>query len=43
MTLWDFLDACQFNQELYIYLMSDYGEHFPVYHGTKKKYRFLGR
>ena len=35
MTLWDFLYTCQYNQELYIYLMNDYGEYLPVYHGTK--------
>lgn len=36
MTLWDFLGACQCIQELYIYLMNDYGEYLPVYHGTKE-------
>lgn len=35
MILWDFLDTCQCNQELYIYLTNDYGEYLPVYHGTK--------
>ena len=35
MTLWDFLGTCQCTQELYIYLMNDYGEYLPVYHGTK--------
>lgn len=36
MTLWDFLDTCMGDQELYIYLMNDYLEYLPVYHGTKE-------
>lgn len=40
MTLWDFLSACQCTQELYIYLMNDYGEYLPVYHGTKENIDF---
>lgn len=40
MTLWDFLDTCQCNQELYIYRTNDYGEYIPVYHGTKQKIDF---
>ena len=41
MTLWDFLSACQCNQELYIYLMNGYREYLPVYHGTKQDIDFL--
>lgn len=40
MTLWDFLNTCQYDQELYIYLMNDYGEYFPVYHGAKSDIDF---
>lgn len=40
MTLWDFLDTCQYYQELYIYLMNDYGEYLPVYHGAKSDIDF---
>lgn len=40
MTLWDFLDTCQCDQELYIYLTNDYGEYIPVYHGTKQEIDF---
>lgn len=36
MTLWDFLSACEYDQELYIYLMNNYAEYLPVYHGTKE-------
>ena len=42
MILWDFLDTCQCNQELYIYLVNDYGEYFPVYHGMKEDIDFWG-
>ena len=42
MILWDFLDTCQCNQELYIYLTNDYGEYIPVYHGTKQDIDFWG-
>lgn len=42
MTLWDFLDTCQYNQGLYIYLVNDYGEYFPVYHGAKGDIDFWG-
>lgn len=35
MILWDFLGTCQCTQELYIYLVNDYGEYLPVYHGMK--------
>ena len=35
MILGDFLNTCQYNQELYIYIVNDYGEYLPVYHGTK--------
>lgn len=42
MILWDFLDTCQCNQELYIYRMNDYGEYLPVYHGTKQDIDFWG-
>ena len=42
MTLWDFLDTCQGNQELYIYLVNDCGEYLPVYHGTKQDIDFWG-
>lgn len=40
MTLWDFLNTCQCDQELYIYLTNDYGEYLPVYHGTKQEIDF---
>lgn len=40
MTLWDFLDTCQYDQGLYIYRTNDYGEYIPVYHGTKQKIDF---
>ena len=40
MILWDYLDTCQCNQELYIYLMNDYGEYLPIYHGTKQDIDF---
>lgn len=40
MILWDFLNTCQYNQELYIYLTNDYGEYLPVYHGTKQDIDF---
>ena len=40
MTLWDFLDICHYDQALYIYLMNDYGEYLPVYHGTKENIDF---
>lgn len=40
MTLWDFLNTCQYDQELYIYLTNDYGEYFPVYHGAKSDIDF---
>ena len=40
MTLWDFLSACQCNQELYIYRMNGYGEYLPVYHGAKQDIDF---
>lgn len=36
MTLWDFLSACEYDQELYIYLTNNYAEYLPVYHGTKE-------
>lgn len=36
MTLWDFLSACEYDQELYIYLTNNYTEYLPVYHGTKE-------
>lgn len=36
MTLWDFLSACKYDQELYIYLTNNYAEYLPVYHGTKE-------
>ena len=42
MILWDFLDTCQCNQELYIYLVNDYGEYFPIYYGTKENIDFWG-
>ena len=42
MTLWDFLDTCQCDQELYIYLANDYGEYLPVYHGIKQEIDFWG-
>ena len=42
MILWDFLDTCQCNQELYVYLVNDYGEYLPVYHGTKQDIDFWG-
>lgn len=42
MILWDFLDTCQCDQELYIYLVNDYGEYFPVYHGAKGDIDFWG-
>ena len=42
MILWDFLDTCQCNQELYIYLVNDYGEYLPVYHGAKGDIDFWG-
>ena len=40
MTLWDFLDTCQYDQGLYIYRTNDYGEYIPVYHGTKQEIDF---
>ena len=40
MILWDFLDTCQCDQELYIYLTNDYAEYLPVYHGTKGDINF---
>ena len=40
MILWDFLDTCQCDQELYIYLTNDYGEYIPVYHGIKQEIDF---
>ena len=42
MILWDFLGTCQCTQELYIYLVNDYGEYLPVYHGTKQDIDFWG-
>ena len=42
MTLWDFLGTCQCTQELYIYLVNDYGEYLPVYHGMKGDIDFWG-
>lgn len=39
MVLWDFLDTCQCNQGLYIYLVNDYGEYFPVYQVAKREKR----
>ena len=40
MTLWDFLDTCQYDQGLYIYLTNGYLEYLPVYHGTKEDIDF---
>lgn len=40
MTLRDFLSACKYNQELYIYLTNGYAEYLPVYHGTKENIDF---
>lgn len=40
MTLWDFLDACDYGQKLYIYLVNNYLEYLPVYHGIKEDIDF---
>lgn len=40
MTLWDFLDTCMGDQELYIYLTNNYAEYLPVYHGIKEDIDF---
>lgn len=35
MILWDFLNTCLYDQQLYLYLVNDYGEYMPVYQGVK--------
>lgn len=39
MTLWDFLDTCQCNQELYIYLTKNAGKPLALAMGMDRRCR----